>query len=221
MKGAPRSEQFDDVYFSAENGLAETQHVFLAGNNLPQAWTGRQRFTIAETGFGTGLNMLAAWRLFKDTAAPVQRLELISIEKFPLKAAQIEKALTPFKEAFEAELNTLLQNYPIDILPGIHTLPLAQNVTLTLIFADVEAALQRIQPLVDCWFLDGFKPASNPEMWTQNVFDHMARLSPQDATFATFTAAGAVKRGLQQAGFTVQKVKGYGRKREMLTGVKA
>jgi tRNA 5-methylaminomethyl-2-thiouridine biosynthesis bifunctional protein len=221
MKGAPRSERFDDVYFSAENGLAETQHVFLAGNNLPQAWAGRERFTVAETGFGTGLNMLTVWRLFKDTAAPGQRLELISIEKYPLKAVQIEGSLTPFAGAFEPELKTLIECYPIDVSPGIHTLPLAQNVTLNLIFADVEAALQRIQTPVDCWFLDGFKPASNPEMWTQHVFDHMARLSPQGATFATFTAAGAVKRGLQQAGFSVQKVKGYGRKREMLTGVKA
>lgn len=221
MKGAPRSKQFDDVYFSAENGLEETRHVFLAGNNLPLAWAGRDNFTIVETGFGTGLNILAAWRLFTETATVGQRLDLVSIEKYPLNASEIREALAPFVSAFTEELETLLAIYPADRSPGLHRLDLNPRVTLTLIFADVEAALSGLEVPVDCWFLDGFKPASNPDMWTQNVFDHMARLSPPGANFATFTAAGAVKRGLQQAGFTVRKVKGYGRKRDMLTGVKS
>lgn len=220
MKGAPRSKEFDDVYFSAEDGLAETRHVFLDGNNLPQAWAGREKFTIAETGFGTGLNFLSAWRLFAETAEDGQNLEFISVEKFPLSRAEIGAYLEPvLNDGWERYLDAFLKIYPEDI-QGAHVLMVTESVTLKLIFGDVNAVLPSMQESVDCWFLDGFKPSSNPEMWTESVFENMARLSARDATFATFTAAGFVRRGLQVAGFEVRKVKGFGSKRDMLCGRK-
>ncbi|MGB4058531.1 MAG: tRNA (5-methylaminomethyl-2-thiouridine)(34)-methyltransferase MnmD [Alphaproteobacteria bacterium] len=217
MTGAPRSKQFDDVYFSAENGFAETQHVFLKGNGLPEGWQGRERFVIAETGFGTGLNFLCAWQLFNETAVSGQKLEFISIEKYPLSVLKIEEALVRWRELFPEALKFFLEKYPRHC-SGTHRIEMSDNVLLTLVFDDVNAAIPLMTGGVDCWFLDGFRPASNPEMWSETVFQNMARLSNPGATFATFTAAGFVKRGLQAAGFEVNKVRGYGRKRDMLTG---
>ncbi len=213
MKGAPRSKIFDDVYFSAEDGLEETRHVFLAGNNLPEAWAGRGRFTIAETGFGTGLNFLAVWKLFAETAIPGQSLEFISFEKYPLSAAEMKQALSIWDEELKEYADALCAAYPADGR-------IAQNVTLRLIIGDVNEELPKLETPVDCWFLDGFRPSSNPEMWTEAVFENMARLTVSGGTFATFTSAGFVRRGLQAAGFEVSKVRGFGRKREMSVGRK-
>jgi tRNA 5-methylaminomethyl-2-thiouridine biosynthesis bifunctional protein len=216
-----RSAQFDDIYFSPEDGLAETRHVFLAGNDLPESWArkdqGRGRFTIAETGFGTGLNFLAAWELFARTAKPGQVLDYISFEKFPLAPAQIEGALAPWPE-LKPYLDQLLSQYPIRAA-GWHRLVFG-NVRLTLIFDDVNAAIARVAAPrgVDAWFLDGFAPAKNPDMWSDVLFGNMARLSAPGARVATFTAAGAVRRGLADSGFAVEKKKGYGRKRDMTAG---
>lgn len=218
MKGAPRSAQFDDVYFSAENGLAETHHVFLQGNNLPAAWQGAERYTIAETGFGTGLNFLALWKLFDDTAGKNAQLDFISFEKFPLTAAQIREGLEPFASELQPYLDQYLARYPI-LVPGYHRLDFGR-VRLTLIFDDVNVALPLIDAAVDCWFLDGFTPSKNPEMWTDAVFQNMMRVTRSGGTFATFTAAGFVKRGLREAGFRVEKADGFGSKRDMLTGKK-
>ncbi len=242
MKGAPRSKQFGDVYFSVTDGLAESAYVYLQGNNLPAAWEGKDRFVIAETGFGTGLNILAAWKLFEDTAPPGQKLDFISVEKFPLTAEEIHHALsttvilTPAKAGrknpseilrdaqddrknagLDYYLHKLLAKYPLRI-PGFHRINLNENVTLTLIFDDVNDALPQITAEVDCWFLDGFMPRNNPEMWTDTVFENMRRLSKPGTSFATFTAAGFVKRALRGQGFTVQKIKGFGTKWSMLTG---
>lgn len=210
-----KSEQFDDIYFSVEDGLAETQHTFLDGNSLPEAWVGRDRFCICETGFGTGLNILAAWRLFEETARPDQRLDLISIEKFPLTKDQIREALS--KWDLQPQLDRLLEIYPIRVR-GFHRLNLTPRVTVTLIFDDVLNALPDITAQVDAWFLDGFAPAKNPDMWADALYTNMARLSAPNATIATFTAAGDVRRGLQAAGFEIEKRKGFGRKRDMVVG---
>ena len=210
----PRSEQFDDVYFSVQDGLAETRHVFLDGNNLPDAWQGCETFTICETGFGTGLNFLAVLQLL--AVSPV-KLHYISFEKYPLSKSQIRDYLSHWSELRE-ELEMLLSVYP-DICEGCFTVQCSENVKLTLFFGDVNDEISALDETVDCWFLDGFKPASNPSMWSVVVFKHMARLSAQGATFATFTAAGAVRRGLEAVGFEVRKVPGYGRKREMSLGV--
>lgn len=198
------SEHYDDIYFSAEDGLAETHHVFLNGNNLPTAWQNRDHFTIFETGFGTGLNFLAAWDLFEKTAQPDQILNFISVEKHPLDHNTIREALSQWDFSDKIE-RMITHNLPNTINCIVHN-------------GDVNTVLPRLNDTVDCWFLDGFTPAKNPDMWTDAVFQNMARMSNSDATFATFTAAGHVRRGLHNAGFTVHKIKGFGRKRDMLIG---
>ena len=219
MTRVPRSEQFDDVYFSVQDGLAETRHVFLDGNNLPQAWQGKDNFTICETGFGTGLNFLAVLQLLAvspETEKP-NVLHYISFEKYPLERAYIEQSLSGWSE-LEKELGILLSNYPSDLKENIFCVEVVKDVQLSLVFGDVNDEMPKLQDSVDCWFLDGFKPATNPDMWSDVVFENMARLSKEGASFATFTAAGAVRRGLEAAGFDVRKVPGFGRKREMCVG---
>lgn len=217
MSEAPRSEQFDDVYFSAHDGPGETVHVFLDGNNLPAAWQDRQRFVIGETGFGTGLNFLLAWELFERTAPKNAFLDFISIEKYPLSAEAIAKGLSPWADRLSPYLGKLLHQYPLRV-PGFHRIVFDGRVALTLIFDDVADAMPEIDARVDAWFLDGFTPAKNPDMWREELFNEMARLSHAGTSFSTFTAAGFVKRGLQAAGFSVEKRKGFGPKRDMLAG---
>ena len=213
-----RSAEFDDVYFSSEDGLAEAKHVFLNGNDLPAAWSGRESFTIAETGFGTGRNFLAAWTLFAQTAHPGQRLHYVAVERYPLTTAQIHGALRHWEAAFEGRLGRLLAAWPLSV-PGFHRLDFGQ-VTLTLIFDDVMDALpQVVAPAgIDAWFLDGFSPKKNPQMWTPEVFAQMARLSHAETTYATFTAKGIVRRALAEAGFTAERRDGYGNKWHMTRG---
>ena len=217
MKEVLISERFDDIYFSKEDGLAETQHVFLDGNNLPNAWAGRNRFTIFETGFGTGLNFFSVWKLFEETAQDKQHLDFISVEKYPLKTGEILQALDPWLSFFDGRIENFLKLYPIRIA-GFHRIQVTNQITLTLIFDDINEALPQVQAQVDCWFLDGFTPAKNPEMWTNILYENMARLSVEGARYATFTAAGDVRRGLKAVGFSVEKQKGFGRKRDMMAG---
>jgi len=213
----PKSREFDDLYFSADGGLAESEFVFLGGNNLPQNWLDTDRFVICEAGFGTGLNFLAAWRLFEETTQPRQSLDFISFEKYPLKGEEIALYLQPWREVLGDRLQQLLTLYP-PIIPGFHRIMLNERVTLTLIFDDVNEAIPKLLADVDAWFLDGFKPATNPDMWSGTVIENMARLSRKGARLATFTAAGKVRRDLAAAGFAVEKVAGFGRKRDMTIG---
>lgn len=222
MKGAPKSDRFDDVYFSVEDGLSETRHVFMQGNGLPDFWqekhsSGQETFTIAETGFGTGLNFLCAWKDFVEMADPEQRLDFISFEKFPLSIDEIKKALQPWSKELGDYTFKLIQSYPIRI-GGFHRIVFDNRVALTLIFGDVNEYIPQVHAQVDCWFLDGFTPSKNPEIWSQTLYENMARLSASHARFATFTAAGDVKRGLKAVGFDVKKTDGFGRKRDMLVG---
>ncbi len=208
------SGRFNDVYFSRENGLAETRHVFLDANDLPARWMGQADFTVCELGFGTGLNFIVAAELFQKTAGQEGILNFISIEKYPLEARTIQNVLRPLFGDF---ISPLIRNYPLRT-PGFHRVHFAPNIYLTLIFDDVLDALKNMDFSVDCWFLDGFTPSLNPDMWQDDVFVHMARLSHSGTTYSTFTAAGFVRRGLQAAGFEVEKVKGFGRKRDMIRG---
>lgn len=220
--GTPYSSQFQDVYFSSDNGLLETEYVFLEGNDLSNRWQSlnASTFTIVETGFGTGLNFLSAVKLWLATAPKHATLHFISLEKYPLSLPDMTTAL-----ALWPELNTistaLLAQYQT-LLQATITL-IDDRVQLTLLQGD---ALEQLQILAatqhklnaDAWFLDGFSPAKNPEMWQIPLFEAMATHSKTQATFATFTSAGAVKRGLIAAGFTVKKRVGFGKKREMLHG---
>lgn len=213
------SLQYGDVYFSRSSGLDETRHVFLGHNQLPQRWRELEQnvFTIAETGFGTGLNFLCAWQLWMACAPPAARLHFVSVEKHPLAPDDLARALALWPE-LGRESAALLAQYGM-LAPGWHRLVFEQGrVTLTLIVGDVQTSLPLLRARVDAWFLDGFAPAKNPEMWQPALYAEMARLSHAATTFATFTSAGIVRRGLQQAGFAVDKVAGHGRKRDMLCG---
>jgi tRNA 5-methylaminomethyl-2-thiouridine biosynthesis bifunctional protein len=217
--GQPFSEHFGDVYFSRDSGLDETRHVFLQHNRLRERWASlsQPHFTIAETGFGTGLNFLCAWQLWRETAPASASLHFVSLERYPLTPDDLQRALALWP-SLAHETGQLLAQYNL-LSPGWHRLHFdGGRVCLTLVIGDALICLPQMHASVDAWFLDGFAPARNPEMWQQTVFDQMARLSHRHTTFATFTSAGIVKRGLQQAGFTVHKTAGFGKKREMLCG---
>nr|WP_284041353.1 bifunctional tRNA (5-methylaminomethyl-2-thiouridine)(34)-methyltransferase MnmD/FAD-dependent 5-carboxymethylaminomethyl-2-thiouridine(34) oxidoreductase MnmC [Halomonas olivaria] len=216
---APHSDTFDDVYFSREDGRAETEHVFLAANHLPERfadWQHTRAFVIGETGFGTGLNMLCAWACFEQLAPSTARLHLISTEKYPLDRVSLARALSAWP-SLARYAQVLCRQWP-DAVSGIHRLHLSEQVTLDLHFGDTTERLNLLDGWVDAWFLDGFAPSKNPDMWQPELFEAMAARSRPNATFATFTCAGIVKRGLKAAGFEWQKVPGFGRKREMLAG---
>ena len=221
MSGSPRSEHFDDIYFAVEDGFKETKHVFLAGNGLPERWQqpdAPNRFVIAETGFGTGLNFLSVWQDFDKTARPDQHLHFISFEKYPLSAAEIKEYLSVWRDDIGPYLDRLVDVYPPRIT-GWHSIQVTDRVSLLLIFDDVNRAMPELETQIDAWFLDGHAPAKNPEMWSDVVFDGIGRNSIQGTTFATFTAAGVAKRGLRSAGFKIEKRRGFGRKRDMIVGV--
>lgn len=219
--GTPVSRQFGDVYFSLAGGIAETTHVFLDNNDLPARFRagGFHAFTIGETGFGTGLNFLVVAQAFLALAPAEAQLHFVSVEKFPLTPADIARA-----HAHWPELATLADELR-GVLPpacsGFHRRSLADGrIRLTLLYGDAAALLPRLSARVDAWFLDGFAPAKNDDLWTSSLFAEIARLSAPGATFATFTAAGDVRRGLASAGFSVEKVAGFGRKRDMLRGAR-
>src|SRR6478672_2881325 len=213
--GAPRSGRFDDVYFSREDGLAETRAVFLTGCGLPDAWCGRRRFTVAELGFGTGLNIAALLDLWRREGPADGRLHVFSIEGFPLEREEAARALSARPELAEAA-GALLAAWP-EPTPGFHRLDLPGfNAVLDLAVGDVTWALEQWTGPADAWFLDGFAPSTNPGMWSDAVMDGIAARSAPGARVATFTVAGSVRRGLAERGFEVAKRPGHGRKRERL-----
>lgn len=217
--GQPYSKQFGDIYFSTESGLAESQRVFLQQNRLPERWKSltSNHFTIAETGFGTGLNFLCAWDLWSKIAPKSARLNFVSVEKYPLNPHDLKLALALWPSL--AHLSQQLQACYTHLPHGMHRFSFEQGrITLTLLIGDASSMLGQLHASVDAWFLDGFAPSKNPDMWQAPLFEQMARLSHEQTTFSTFTSAGVVKRGLQTAGFRVEKVSGFGRKREMLCG---
>jgi tRNA 5-methylaminomethyl-2-thiouridine biosynthesis bifunctional protein len=211
----PRSGRFDDVYFSAEDGLAETRAVFLQGCGLPDAWKDRPHFTIAELGFGTGLNIVAVLDLWQRTQTSGQRLSLFSVEGFPLVSEEARRALSHWPEV-ASSAEALLSGWPAST-PGFHRIDLPGfAATLDLAIGPVDRALAQWSGRADAWFLDGFSPATNPDMWSEAVMDAIAARSAPDARIATFTVAGDVRRRLSDRGFVVEKMPGHGRKRQRL-----
>ncbi|WP_066801545.1 FAD-dependent 5-carboxymethylaminomethyl-2-thiouridine(34) oxidoreductase MnmC [Moraxella oblonga] len=215
----PVSTAFDDVYFSKTGGLAETEYVFLQGNDLPCRFANLQEsqsFTIIETGFGTGLNFLATCLLWQKTAPPSARLYFISTEKYPLTKPDLMTALSVWQnDDIFAFAQTLISNYPLMLL-GCHRLHFS-NIVLDLWFGDAYQSFVQMNAKADAWFLDGFSPTKNSELWSEGIFNQIKHLSKPNATLATFTSSGAVRRALQGIGMNVQKIKGFGRKREMIT----
>ena len=226
--GQPFSEAFDDVYFNTDSGIDESRFVFINPSRLQQRWQQHSgSFTIVETGFGTGLNFLVTWLEWidfqskRDQAKSGQQesnhLHFISIEKYPLDKQQIEQALDLFPHLTHLT-DQLIAEYPL-LIKGFHSLQFKdQNLTLTLIFDDVSTALPQLNSPVDAWYLDGFAPAKNPDMWTDSLYSNMARLSKKNTSIATFTSAGDVRRALSATGFKLNKVSGFGMKREMMFG---
>jgi tRNA 5-methylaminomethyl-2-thiouridine biosynthesis bifunctional protein len=217
--GTPFSSEYQDVYHSAQGGLAQARHVFLGGNALPERWRGRDAFVILETGFGLGLNFLATWRAWSADPARPRRLHFVSVESRPFARPDLAQA-----HAGEHELSDLAREL-VDSWPpplaGFHRLHFADgNVILTLLLGDARALLPQLEARCDAFFLDGFAPARNPEIWSPDVVRQLARLAAPGATIATWTVAGGVRTALADAGFRIEKRAGFGGKREMLVGAR-
>ncbi|MCY1334587.1 tRNA 5-methylaminomethyl-2-thiouridine biosynthesis bifunctional protein MnmC [compost metagenome] len=219
-QGQPLSREFDDVYFSPASGIDETRHVFLDGNDLARRFAelpAGGRFTIGETGFGTGLNFLCAWQLFERCAPADARLQFVSVEKFPLTRDDLQRALALWPELAPLA-NQLLEQY-VAVHPGFQRFNLAGGrVVLTLQVGDALDCLPELDARIDAWFLDGFAPAKNPDMWSPALFAQLARLSGPGTSLATFTSAGFVRRALKEAGFAIRRTPGFGKKWEMSQG---
>jgi len=211
----PVSPQYGDIYFSVEGGLAETEHNFIKAVGLPDAWMASEHFTIAETGFGTGLNFLATWALHRQQNSG-GTLTFISSENHPLSEDALETAHAQFPELTELAA-VMRASYP-PTSAGFHLrLFDGGKVRLLLLFGDAAEMLAKLNAKIDAWFLDGFSPAKNPDMWSTALFKQIARLSKSGARLGTFTAARAVFDGLTKAGFTVIKSEGHGNKRNHIT----
>ncbi len=212
----PRSSSFDDSYFMPGRGAEESRVVFIHGNGLPQRFAElrpQQTFCIGETGFGTGLNLLLAARCFLDHAPSGARLDLFSAELHPLRKTDLQRAWPGADPLAQA----LMRDYPPPVA-GHHLIELHPRIRLVLMLGDARTCWSRCRAEVDAWFLDGFAPARNPEMWTSELFAVLAARSRPGASFSTFTASGAVRRGLIQAGFEVERVPGFAGKRHRLIG---
>jgi tRNA 5-methylaminomethyl-2-thiouridine biosynthesis bifunctional protein len=213
--GPPRSRLHGDIYFSREDGLAESRAVFLAGCDLPAAWTGRRGFTVAELGFGTGLNIAALLDMWDGTRPPGARLSIFTIEANPLTAAEARRALGAWPEL--DRIATLMTSRWAGMARGFHRIDLPEfAATIDVAVMEAADALRAWNGAADAWFLDGFAPALNPDIWRGEVIDLLARRSAPGARAATYTVASAVRRELAAAGFTVERRPGHGRKRERL-----
>ncbi|PBJ04265.1 bifunctional tRNA (5-methylaminomethyl-2-thiouridine)(34)-methyltransferase MnmD/FAD-dependent 5-carboxymethylaminomethyl-2-thiouridine(34) oxidoreductase MnmC [Pseudomonas sp. ACN5] len=219
-QGRPYSRVFDDVYFSDKSGLDETRYVFIEQNRLAERFAALPeggRLVIGETGFGTGLNFLCAWQVFEQHAVAGARLHFVSVEKYPLSPADLQRALALWPE-LKVFADQLLEQY-VAIHQGFQRLTLDHGrITLTLLIGDALEQLPQLDARVDAWFLDGFAPAKNPDMWTAELFAELARLAAPGASISTFTSTGWVRRLLNAAGFKMKRTPGIGHKWEILRG---
>lgn len=208
----PIATRFDDPYFSLDNGLAETEYVFLAGNDLPARFAAG--FHIAELGFGSGLNLLCAWKAWRD-AGHQTPLRFTSFEAFPMRPDDMAKAHAAWPElANEAAEFSAIWDADAGRAQG-------DTLDAQVIYGDARQTLADWDGVTDAWFLDGFSPAKNPELWGADLMQQVGRHTAAGGSFATYSAAGHVRQSLTQAGFTVERIKGFGRKRHMTRGVMA
>jgi tRNA 5-methylaminomethyl-2-thiouridine biosynthesis bifunctional protein len=218
--GTPFSPAYDDIYHSASGAFAQAHHVFIAGNGLPHRWRDRRGFTILETGFGIGCNFLATWAAWRADPARCERLHFVSIEKHPFSQADLRTlhARLVADPIVQPLAQQLADAWPT-LVPGVHRIEFENGrVTLTIAFGDALDLLPKLWLRADAFYLDGFSPAKNPDLWSLPVFKALARTAGTGATFATYTCAGHVKRALEEAGFAHRKVEGFGSKRAMLVG---
>ncbi len=215
--GTPRSADYEDIYHAAAGGPGQARHVFLGGNGLPERWAGRERFVILENGFGTGLNFLATWAAWRADPNRPGRLHYLAVEKHPIPASQLARLHLAWPE-FEFLSDALRRDWPVPV-PGFHRLEFAGGrVVLTLLLGEAAECLRQLRARVDAFYLDGFDPRKNPDMWSAPLFRRCAQLAAPDATLATWCVAGAVREALVEAGFAWEKRPGYAGKRDMLTG---
>ena len=215
--GTPVSPTYGDVYHSAAGGHAQARHVFLAGNGLPGRWWRRGHFVILETGFGLGINFLATWLAWLNDAERCRELHFISLEKHPFRAEDLVRAHRAWPEF--AELSATLCGAWPELAPGVHRLTLADGgIQLSLVFGDALQQLSGLDTAADAFYLDGFSPAKNPELWSPELCRSLARLAAPGATLATWSVAGSVRRALAEAGCSVRRVPGFADKRQMLVG---
>ncbi|MBP6020390.1 MAG: tRNA (5-methylaminomethyl-2-thiouridine)(34)-methyltransferase MnmD [Burkholderiaceae bacterium] len=217
--GVPASAIYGDVYHTESGGLAQAQHVFLKGNGLPQRWQGRDSFTVCETGFGLGINFIALWQAWRQDPARCARLHIVSFEAHPFRHADLAAMLARLPDAEQGLGAQLLAAWP-PLTPGLHRLEFDGGaVTLTLAFGTIARMAKQVEARVDAFFLDGFSPRLNPEMWAPSVFGQLARMARQGATLASWCCAVAVRRSLADAGFLVSKKQGFRGKREMMVAI--
>ncbi len=214
--GVPYSPAYGDIYHSADGGAGQARHVFLQGCGLPQGWAHRDAFVLLETGFGAGLNFLATWAAWRGDPARPARLHFLSVEKHPFCADDLACLHAQWPE-FAALSTELLANWP-EPMPGFHRIALdGGRVQLTLMLGDAADCLPQLEATVDAFYLDGFAPDCNADLWQPGLFDALARLANPGAMAATYTVAAPVRQGLAQAGFACDKRAGYGRKRHCLS----
>ncbi|NMG42412.1 bifunctional tRNA (5-methylaminomethyl-2-thiouridine)(34)-methyltransferase MnmD/FAD-dependent 5-carboxymethylaminomethyl-2-thiouridine(34) oxidoreductase MnmC [Aromatoleum toluvorans] len=214
-EGTPCSTAFGDVYHSRDGGLEQARHVFIAGNELPGRWQRRERFTIVETGFGLGLNFLATWAAWRDDPRRCGRLHFVSVERHPFRREDLATLHARWPEL--APLTAELQaQWPV-LMPGLHRLHLdGGRIILTLMLGDALELLPQLQCRADAFYLDGFSPAANPELWSAELLHELPQLAAPGATLATWSVTGTVRRALAETGFRCEKAEGFGGKREML-----
>ena len=211
----PVSRHFDDPYFSAHDGRAETGHVFVRGNQLPQRWRDTEHCLIAELGFGTGLNFLETVRQWRELKRDGARLSFVSFEQFPMATNEMHRALARWPEL------TALAKQLVEVWqPEFEILEtrFGEDIALTVFMSDANIRLLQLQFQADAWYLDGFSPAKNPQLWNPALLADVFSHTVPGGSFATYSAAGQVRRDLQAAGFEVNREPGFGSKREMLAG---
>jgi len=214
--GVPYSAAYGDIYHTADGGAGQARHVFLQGCGLPQAWAHRARFVVLETGFGTGLNFLSTWAAWRDDPARPGRLHFLSVEKHPFGAGDLARLHAQWPEWTRLS-GELRANWPMPT-PGFHRVALdGGRVQLTLMLGEAADCLPQIEAGVDAFYLDGFAPDRNADLWQPGLFDELARLANPGAMAATYTVAATVREGLGRAGFACEKRAGYGRKRHCLS----
>ncbi|AVA22418.1 MULTISPECIES: tRNA (5-methylaminomethyl-2-thiouridine)(34)-methyltransferase MnmD [unclassified Rhizobium] len=214
----PYSTAFGDHFYCQTDGRLECGHVFLAGNGLPARWNEQRNFLIGELGFGTGLNFCETWRQWRQHRKPDSELHFMSFELYPMRAEEIDRALSHWPE-IDAERKALVAAWPKEPR-GTVALALDTQTRLSVVCGSAIDGVRRAATGFDAWYLDGFAPSRNADMWSPELMQHLHDKTVAGGTFATYAAAGFVRRNLQAAGFSVERRKGFAGKREMLCGTK-
>lgn len=227
--GSPHSARFNDRYRPRSGGLTQAAVVFLGGCGLPERWRGRDQFTVLETGFGLGLNFLTTWAAWEADAQRCGILHFVSVEGYPVAAADILRSAQMPGPASEADAQVLARVQILalalaeiwqDLTPGVHRYRFADDrVQLTLAIGQVEAMLTSLVCDADAVYLDGFSPALNPDMWSLATLQAVTGHCRPGTTLATYTVASSVRPGLEQLGFCVEKCQGLPPKRDRLQAV--